>query len=153
MAGHNKVFGICENKCLVEVLPKAEAATKREVEQTQQEIINALKAKPYTFINDVFVSEESRETVIIEIPNKIEHLTKHSILIQNQNDHSFTEINIIVLINVLPGGITNYIFNKIGNIDVYISDYNFDDVNDAWFELTIVNSSSNNAHTYNVFFN
>lgn len=28
MAGHNKVFGICENKCLVEVLPKAEAATK-----------------------------------------------------------------------------------------------------------------------------
>lgn len=31
MSDHEKVFGVCENKCFVEVLPKADAATKTEV--------------------------------------------------------------------------------------------------------------------------
>ena len=36
MAGHKKVYGVCENKCLVEVLPKEQAATKEVVAEINQ---------------------------------------------------------------------------------------------------------------------
>lgn len=39
---HDKVYGICENKCMIEVLSKNKAATKQSVDDTISEL-NKLK--------------------------------------------------------------------------------------------------------------
>lgn len=74
MAGHEKVYGICENKCFVEVLPKAQAATKTKVDKIDRIVKVLMKLYPNNLIiiDDEYVEIKDGNPRIIIPTNQLQ---------------------------------------------------------------------------------